>query len=137
MRMTARVVLAVCGWWLAATTVQATTLRLPGPDGAARQRARCRRVESAVSGNALVTTIPVNVGGRRYRMEVTTVAAPDTARSSTIVLTSGRRTWMRGEAVASMDGFTLHLELDAGARGVHVLELASTDGVTASGAVDG
>jgi hypothetical protein len=136
--MRVRATLAFAGGvWLLATTAHATATELHAPYAAAQRKGRCRGVDSVASGGALVTTIPANVGGRRYKLEVTTVAAPDMPRSSTLVLSTGHRTWMRSEATASGSGFTLTVELDAGARGVQRMELASTDGVTATGTVDG
>jgi hypothetical protein len=117
------IAVAVCGVVLAVAAAQAKT--------------RCRDVETASSGGALTTTIPVRVGGRRYQLTTETTAAPGMPRASSFTLSSGHRTWLRGAATAAENGFALTVDFDAGVRGIRHLELTSTDGVTASGVVDG
>jgi hypothetical protein len=121
-------VLGVCGLLFAAG--------MP-PNAAARGKTRCRGVESNASGAGLVTTIPLKFGGRRYHLEVRSAGALGEPRTSSFTVTTGRRTLLRAQATGSPDGFTLNVDLGNGVRGARHIELASADGRTVTGTVDG
>jgi len=122
----------VCGLLFAAGTIPLGTPSVAGNDKTA-----CRDTQTTASGGSLVTTVPVKVHGRRYQLEVATAAVLGEPRTSSFAVSSGRHTVLRGHATGSPDGFTLTVELDSGVRGLRRLELASPDGRTVTGTVDG
>jgi hypothetical protein len=130
-------VLELCGLLLAAGTAQASPLAPARPNAAAKARTPCRGVDSNLSGGSLVTTVPLKAGGRRYQLEVRTTGALGEPRTSSFVVSSGRRTLLREEATGSPGGFTLTVDFGSGVRGARHIELASVDGRTVTGTVDG
>jgi hypothetical protein len=129
--------LGACGLLFAAGTAEAGTVGMARPKAAAKAKTPCRGVDTTPVAGSLVTTVPLKVGGRPYQLEIRTAGALGQPSTASFTVSSGRRTWLRGEATGSSDGFTLSVELDSGVRGARHIELASADGRMVTGTVDG
>jgi hypothetical protein len=103
----------------------------------AKGKTACGGSDSNQSGGSIVTTVPLRVGGRLYRLETRTTAALGGKTTSSFTVSSGHRQLFDGEAVGSPDGFTVKVDLGIGLHGLRRLELTSTDGRTVAGTADG
>jgi hypothetical protein len=110
---------------------------LPGSAIAAKGRRAPARCTIGQSHGALVTTVPLRIQGHRLKLDLMTAGTPTGPRTSSLVLSRGRTVLLQSHGSISAAGFTLTIEFGAAVRGIRTIELASADGRTVTGTVDG
>jgi len=95
------------------------------------------RCASSVSGDTLVTTVPLEVNGQRFRLELNRSGPPAGPRTFSLTLSRHHQILLRSQGSTTPTGFRLVNRFGAGIRGLRSMSLTSTDGHTVTGTIDG
>src|SRR5262245_22243466 len=118
-------------------TVLLVTVLFDGTGVAAKGKHPVPRCSVTQSDGSLVTTVRRKVRGRSLQLVLTTAGTLGSPRTTSLVLSAGHRTLLQSQGSISTGGFTLTVQFGAAVHGIRSVELASTDGLTVTGTIDG
>jgi len=92
---------------------------------------------TTVSADTLMTAVPLEVNGQRYRLELSRSGAPGGQRMFSLTLSRHHRLLLESDGNTTATGFTVANRFGASVHGLRSLALASTDGRTVTGTMNG
>jgi|GEM_PF-2328269 len=126
------------GGIIAATPTNAiATPSSPVVGPAAKHKHRPSGCAVTRSGSSLIIAAPFTVHGQRFLVNIESAGSPTGPRTASVTLSHGHRTLLSSQSSFSAGTFTLTTQFGAAFHGVRSIDLASTDGKTVTGTIDG